>query len=227
MLCRRDEQVGVRDKGNNKYKIRIVKETTCICIGRQLASGGRAVGKILAERLGMQYFDREILDLAAKESGLSREIFEQGDEKRGFFASVARAANSILVQGDVYRQPVSAARLFEIQAESIRKAASENDCVFIGRAADYVLRNHPRCLNVFISADETDRIEVLMKDKGLDMLAARHMIEKVDAKRSAFYNFYSGKKWGVASSYDLCLNTSKLGFERCADIIISCLNKEE
>lgn len=202
-----------------------MKETTCICIGRQLASGGRAIGKILAERLGMQYFDREILDLAAKESGLSRDIFEKGDEKRGLFASVVRAANSVLVQGDVYRQPVSAARLFEIQAEVIRKAAEENDCVFIGRAADYVLRDHPKCLNVFISADETDRIDVLTKDKGIDALAAKHLVEKVDSKRASFYNFYSGKKWGVASSYDLCLNTSVLGFERCADIIISCLKE--
>ncbi len=201
-----------------------MEQTTCICIGRQLASGGRAVGKILAERMGMQYFDRELLDLAAAESGLSRDIFERGDEKRGFFASAARAAASFLTQGEVYSQPVSAARLFEIQAAAIRKAAAERDCVFIGRAADYVLRDHPRSLSVFISADDADRIRVLMQGKDLDANEARHVMEKVDSNRAAFYNFYSGKRWGQASSYDMCLNSSKLGYEGCADMIISCLN---
>lgn len=200
-----------------------------ICIGRQLASGGRAIGKMLARRLGATYYDREILDLAAKESGMSREVFERGDEKRGFFSTAVRSMTSFVNMSGMYPNETHDLKVFELQAEAIRKAAKRENCIFIGRAADYILRDHPRLLSVFISADEEERVSNLLSGDKEEPAAcstpeeARRMMERADAKRAAFYNFYSNKKWGAAASYDLCLNVSRTGLERAAEIIMECL----
>lgn len=197
-----------------------------ICIGRQLASGGRAVGRILSERLGASYYDREILFMAARESGLSSDIFEEHDERKGFFGYASRAWSSVFTQGYVFQQPMSDVQLLEFQANAIRHAAEKGNCVFIGRAADYVLRDHPRCLSVFILADEADRIARLRQTmpEATDAELSK-MIQHVDSKRADFYNFYSGKAWGEATNYDMCLNVSKLGIEKAADIIIEAIGK--
>lgn len=205
------------------------KEHFAICIGRQLASGGRAVGKLLAERLGAEYFDREILDIAARESGLCREVFEQTDERKGFFGATFRSMSSFIGMNSSYSAQNRNIKLFELQAQAIKKAAEEGNCIFIGRAADYILREHPRCLSVFISSDEEDRLDTLCREKNMERSDARHLIEKVDSKRADFYNFYSGKRWGSACSYDLCLNISRTGIDGATSIIakmLDCLLKK-
>lgn len=194
-----------------------------ICIGRQLASGGREVGRRLAERLGAAYYDSEILDLAARESGLCREAFERNDERKGFFGTAVRSMSSFIGMGAQYPGQSRDIELFTMQSEAIQKAASEGNCIFIGRAADYVLRNHPRCLSVFISADETARIGLLCREKGIGESEARNLMDRVDAKRASFYNFYSGKKWGDARSYDLCINVTRVGIEKAVNMIAEAL----
>lgn len=192
-----------------------------INIGRQLGSGGRAIGKLLSEQLGIAYFDKEILNLAAQESGFCTEIFERNDEKKGFFRTIWGSINPMLGSSstDFYSNQISDENLFRIQSDAIRRAASEKSCIFIGRCADYVLREHPRCVNVFISADMNDRVERVCKTLQVDTAEAERLIEQGDRRRAEFYNFYSDRTWGTAATYHLCINSSVLGVEATADTI--------
>ncbi len=191
-----------------------------INIGRQLGSGGRAVGHLLAKELGIAYYDKEILDLAAKESGFSPEVFESSDEHKGFFRSVVGNVLPFIGNGnDFYANSLSEENLFRLQGEAIRKAASERSCIFIGRCADYVLRDFPHCVNVFVSADIADRIARVCRLNGVDRKTAQRLISKGDSQRAEFYNFYSAGTWGDAKTYHLCINTSVLGIEQTAHFI--------
>jgi len=195
-------------------------ENFVINIGRQLGSGGRAIGHILARDLGIAYYDKEILELAAKESGFCTEVFERSDEHKTFFRSVFGNIVPFFGSGsDFYNNQLSEESLFRLQSEAICKAAEERSCIFIGRCADYVLRNHPRCVNVFVSADPADRIDRICKARGIDGKAARRVMEQGDAKRAEFYNFYSPSRWGAAATYHLCINSSVLGIEQTAAFI--------
>ena len=198
-----------------------------ITIGRQLGSGGRQIGRLIADRLEIDYFDKEILDLAARESGFRSEIFEESDEKNGFLRSIF--GNIIPFFGSpfekIYPDALSRENLFRLQSDAIRKAAGERSAVFIGRCADYVLREHPRCLNVFLTANMDDRIAQVMRREGIDRAAAERRIESGDRQRAAFYNFYSSGTWGAAATYDLCVNTSLLGIEATAELIIGFARK--
>lgn len=191
-----------------------------INIGRQLGSGGRAIGRLLAKDLGIAYFDREILTLAAKESGFTQEIFEQSDEHKGFFRSILGGiVPSLGGGGDYYENRLSEENLFRLQSDAIRKAAERESCIFIGRCADYVLRSVPRCVNVFVCADPADRIRRIMKAQDVDERTAQRFMQQGDSRRADFYNFYSGGTWGAAATYHLCINSSVLGIERTADLI--------
>ena len=191
-----------------------------INIGRQLGSGGRAIGKLLAEELGIAYFDKEILTIAARESGFCTEVFERSDEQKGFFRSVLGNLVPMMSSGgDFYNNQLSDEHLFQLQAEAIRKAAQQQSCIFIGRCADYILRENPRCVNIFIVADKEDRICRICEVEGCDRHSAEKKIEAGDRQRAEYYNFYSTGRWGAADTYHLCLNSSTLGIEATADVI--------
>lgn len=190
-----------------------------INIGRSLGSGGRAVGHILAKEFGIDYYDREILDLAAKESGLCTEVFERSDEKNRFLRTLGNVIPFIGGSSTYYESELSNENLFRLQSEAIRKAASEHSCIFIGRCADYVLRDMERCVNVFITADMNDRVSRVMQTEQCSNEKARDLIDKGDRERANFYNFYSSKVWGAAATYHLCINSSVLGMERTAMLI--------
>lgn len=197
-----------------------------INIGRSLGSGGRAIGHILAEEFGIDYYDREILTLAAKESGLCAEVFERSDEKNRFLRTLGNIIPFVGGSSSYYQNELSNENLFRLQSEAIRKAASDHSCIFIGRCADYVLRDFPRCVNVFITADMADRISNVMKNDGCNEEKAREMIEKGDRERADFYNFYSSGTWGAASTYHLCINSSVLGMEGTAQFIKEFIEKK-
>lgn len=195
-------------------------EKFVINIGRQLGSGGRAIGHILAREFDIAYYDREILELAAKESGFCTEIFERHDEHKNFFRSVFGNLVPFFGNGsDFYDNQLSEESLFRLQSEAIRKAADERSCIFIGRCADYVLRDHPRCVNIFVAADAADRIERICRARGTDERTARRLMEQGDARRAEFYNFYSPGRWGASATYHLCINSSVLGIEQTAQFI--------
>ena len=194
-----------------------------INIGRQIGSGGKSVGEALARRLGVELYDKELINLAARESGLCPEVFEQADEKQShnrlatllgylrapFFGSDGAA-------GDV----LSGDALFKIQSDVIRDIAARESALFVGRCADYILRDHPRRLSVFLTADDPDRVARICGRTGCTEAAARQAMTRGDARRAAYYNYYSLRTWGAAASYDLCLNTSVLGIEGTAELIL-------
>lgn len=194
-------------------------EPFVINIGRSLGSGGRAIGHILAKECGIEYYDREILSLAAKESGFCAEVFEKNDEKNRFLRTLGNIIPFIGGGTTYYSNELSNENLFRIQSEAIRKAAADHSCIFIGRCADYVLRDYPRCVNVFITADMKDRIANVMKWSNCSAEKAEEIIEKGDSQRADFYNFYSSGTWGAASTYHLCINSSVLGIEATAAFI--------
>ena len=194
-------------------------EPFIINIGRSLGSGGRAIGHILAKDFDIAYYDREILNLAAKESGFCAEVFERNDEKNRFLRTLGNIIPFIGGGATYYDNELSNENLFRIQSDAIRKAAADHSCIFIGRCADYVLRDHPRCVNVFITANMEDRIASVMKWNNCTAEKAQEIIEKGDSERASFYNFYSSGTWGAASTYHLCINSSVLGIEETAVLI--------
>ena len=194
-------------------------EPFIINIGRSLGSGGRAIGHILAKDFDIAYYDREILNLAAKQSGFCAEVFERNDEKNRFLRTLGNIIPFIGGGATYYDNELSNENLFRIQSEAIRKAAADHSCIFIGRCADYVLRDNPRCVNVFITANMEDRIASVMKWNNCTAEKAQEIIEKGDSERASFYNFYSSGTWGAASTYHLCINSSVLGIEETAVLI--------
>ena len=196
-----------------------------INVGRQLGSGGHDIGRMLALDFQAKYYDRELLNLAAKESGLSEKIFEENDEKKGFFRGLLNMG-SPHVNGNVYKPGLSQESLFQFQSDAIRKAAHEGSCVFVGRCADYILRDFGNTVNIFITASMQYRIEQIMNKQRLDEDAARAFIEKRESQRAEYYDYYTGKKWGHASSYDLCVDSSVLGLVDTEKIIAEFIRKK-
>lgn len=197
-----------------------------INIGRQLGSGGHDIGRMLALDFQAKYYDRELLNLAAKESGLSEKIFEQNDEKKGFFRGLLNLGSPHVSSGSVYKSGVSQESLFQFQSEAIKKAANEGSCVFVGRCADYVLRNLPNTVSVFVTASMDYRVQQIMNKRHLDEDAARKFIEQGESERATYYNYYTGKKWGAAESYDLCIDSSVLGLVETEKIIAQFIKKK-
>ena len=200
-------------------------EKIIINIGRQFASGGRYISKKLCEEFGCKYFDKEILDLAAKESGFSPDVFKKSDEKKSFVHTLFHLHAPMLSDDNFYNNKFSEESLFKFQCDAIQKAASQGYCLFIGRCADYVLRDEPNMVSIFLAADMKDRISRTMERYNMDEESARKTISKKDNTRASYYNYYTGKKWGAAESYDLCINTSIFGLDETAEFIADFIRK--
>ena len=184
-----------------------------INVGRQIGSGGRIIARMLADDFKCGFYDRELLTLAAKESGFCEKFFEQNDEQKGFFHSLFHLHSPFVGDGGFYDNEFSQEGLFKFQSDTIRRLAEAGSCVFVGRCADYVLRDFKNVVNVFITANMDDRISEIRKRKECTEAEALKLIESGEKGRSTYYNYYTGKKWGDSSSYDLCVNTSLLGLE--------------
>ena len=196
-----------------------------INVGRQVGAGGQEIGRMLAKDFEAQYYDRELLNLAAKESGFSEKFFKQNDEKKGFFFFLFNVQAPHIIGGSLYGSNFSQEGLFQFQSDAIRKAASEGSCVFLGRCADYILRDFENVVNVFITASMDFRVDVVSKVKQLDAEHARKLIEHVESRRAQYYNYYTGKRWGAAESYDLCIDASILGLEETEKLIADYIRK--
>lgn len=199
-----------------------------INIGRQLGSGGHEVGKKLASRLEIGFYDKELINLASEESGFCREFFERADEKasQGVLGGLFGMRFPFISDGAIpVTNCLSNDALFKIQSDVIRKLASQGSCLFVGRCADYILRNHPRCVNVFVSSAPADRIARIRKMHSISETEAEDIIENSDKKRADYYNYYSYKTWGAASSYDLCINSSVLGIDGTVDFVEDFVRK--
>lgn len=184
-----------------------------INIGRQLGSGGREIARLLANDLGYKFYDKELLNLAAKESGFSEKVFEKNDEQKGFLRSLLCMHAPHIGDNSFYKSDFSQESLFLFQSDAIKKAATDGACVFVGRCADYVLREYDNVINIFITADMKQRIERVIKIHNCDDVMACKIINSQENERASYYNYYTGQKWGYAENYDLCINSSILGIE--------------
>jgi cytidylate kinase len=190
---------------------------TIINVGRSFGSGGGYVGQALARKLNIPFYDNELISQAAEESGYSKDLFSGGEKKRSIFS-----ASSFFTSGRMsYLDSayVNDDLLFKAQSEVIRSIAEKGDAVIIGRCADYILRDLP-CLNVFVCGPESYRIQRLVENEGLTAEEAENLMHRKDRTRETYYNYYTFGAWGVASNYHLCVDSSILGIEGTADLII-------
>lgn len=189
---------------------------TIINIGRQFGSGGKEVASRIGSMLGIEVYDNELISKAAEQSGFSKELFQRSDEKRSMF-------NLFSIMGSERfgstRNYVGDNELFKIQSEVIRGIAAKGPAIFVGRCSNYILRDS-KCLDVFISAPLEERVKRVMERAGLSEDDARNRIERQDKSRQAYYNFFSYGNWGAASDYDLCVDSSILGIQGTADLIV-------
>lgn len=197
-------------------------------IGRELGSGGYTVGKLLAERLGIKLYDKELLTQAAKDSGFCEEIFENHDEKptNSFLYSLVMDTYSggNYTSAPFLDMPLNH-KVFLAQFDTIKKIAEQESCVIVGRCADYALASNPDVLNIFVHADKDVRIKRISNRENITDNKAKDMIQKRDKQRASYYNYYTNKKWGDSRSYDLTLNTSKITPQQCVDIILAYRDK--
>jgi cytidylate kinase len=198
-------------------------EKYIVTIGRQLGSGGKLIGELLSKDLSISCYDKELINMASRESGLEKEFFEKADEKSSFslFGNYFGFRSGFIGNSGI--NYLCNETLFKIQSDVIKDLAEKEACIFVGRCADYILRNHERCLKIFISANMDDRILRLCKSNGISEKEAKLLIEQTDKKRAGYYNYYSNKIWGMAASYDLCINSSVLGIEKTVSFLELCI----
>ena len=199
-----------------------MKGNLVVTIGRQCGSGGKRIGEAVAERLGIKCYDKELLTLAAKNSGLCEELFETHDEKptSSFLYSLVMDTYSMGYSNSAYLDMPLNHKVFLAQFDSIKKLADEESCVIVGRCADYALAEYPNVASVFITGNDADRIEYLTQLYKVEPAKAKDIMVKTDKKRASYYNYYSSKKWGDSRSYDLCINSSSVGIDGAVEMIL-------
>lgn len=202
---------------------------TVITIGRQYGSAGRQIGRALAEELGIKCYDKELLDRAAKDSGMCQELFENHDEKptNSFLYSLVMDTYSFGYSSSAFSDMPINQKVFLAQFETIKKIASEGPCIMIGRCADYALADFDNCLSVFIHASLETRIRRIAKLYDLTDAKAKDKILKADKKRSSYYNYYTSQKWGDVDSYDLSIDSGKMGIDGTIELILKAIQQKE
>ena len=193
-----------------------MKKQIIINIGRQFGAGGLGVAHELGRKLGIPVYDKELILKAAQDSGFSQIIFEESDEKKRFFSLSSIFANGF---GDTENY-MSDRGLFKMQSQTIRKIAEQGSAIIVGRCADYILRDMECTLNVFLTSPLEVRAARISERSGISLEEAERLAEEKDKKREEYYNYYTFGNWGVASTYDLCLDSSKLEIEGSAEFII-------
>jgi CMP/dCMP kinase len=202
---------------------------TIITIGREYGSGGNDIGKMLAEKLGIPFYDKEILSLAAQHSGICEELFKNHDEKPvpSYLFSLVKGVGDVAQPNLTGDMPLNH-RIFMAQFKAILQVAAKGSCVIVGRCADYVLKEQPNLISIFLYADVAVRIERTMKKQNIKRAEAKDLVHKRDKQRQGYYNFFADGNWGHRSNYHLMFNTTGFSPETAADAIIAFIrNKNE
>lgn len=196
-----------------------MSDNKIIVIGRSFGSGGRNIGKKIAEKIGIPFYDRELLKRASAEFGYSPHIFELADEKKPTL--LKRIVSQSYGIAETYQpDTISVESLYQIQSRVIHSIAERSSCVIVGRTADYILRDFPNVISIFIHSPIEKRArEILSRGDASNLEKAMEKAKKIDRKRESYYNFFSGKKWGVADNYHLSFDSSKLSAETIAEIV--------
>ena len=207
----------------------MAKTNTIITIGRQFGSAGREIGRVVAKHLDIKLYDKEMLNRAAQESGLCKELLETHDEKptNSFLYSLVMDTYSLGYSSGSYTDMPINHKVFLAQFDAIKKIADEGPCILVGRCADYALEEYDNVLSIFIHADLDARVRRIARIYDLTDAKAKELIVKTDKKRSSYYNYYSNKRWGDVNSYDMCLNSSMLGIEGTAEAIEKLVELKE
>ena len=199
-----------------------------VTIGRQFGSGGRELGREIARRLGFDYYDKELLSRAAADAGVSEEFVRDNDERFPRFISSVLSFNMGVSSLAWYQNPssISSDSLYGSQSDVIRRLAMKSPCVIVGRTADYVLRDFPRLVNIFVHAPVEACVDrIIARGDTVDRQKARQLAEKTNRLRAGYYNFYTDKRWGDAKSYDLTLDTSSLSTGDAAELVIQYVKR--
>lgn len=199
-----------------------------ITIARQYGSGGREIGERVAELLGIKHYDQELITMAAREGNLDTEVATKADESavNSLLYTLALGSNFFGTAMTFGYKPPLNDKLFLLQSDVIRRIANEGSCVIIGRCADYVLREHTNRLSIFIYGDLPHRkARIMERHEGMSESAALDLINKTDKRRSSYYNFYTGNKWGKYDNYHLAINSSLLGIEGTVALIADCAKR--
>lgn len=199
-----------------------MKKSLIITIGRQFGSGGKCVADALGERLGFPVYDNELITKAAQDSGFSAELFVKSDEKRRLFSLSSIFSAGYSSDTENY---MSDKGLFNMQCETIQRIAEQGPAIIVGRCSDYVLRERGNTLDVFLTSPMEVRVKRVAERQGLSLEKAEELVEQKDRGREEYYNYYTFGNWGMASNYDLCMDSSILGIEGTADCIIEFARK--
>lgn len=206
-----------------------MKTNSVITIGRQFGSGGRYVGQLLAQKLDIPFYDKELLTEASKESGICEEIFEDHDEKptRSLLFSLVTGVQMHADVSSMYMDMPLNHKIFLAQFDAIRKIASQGPCVIVGRCGDYVLRDMPNEISFFVKADMNSRVARAVRYYGVDPQKAEETLRKADKRRANYYNYYATATWGDVNNYDLCVDTGAVGVEGAVDVMAQFVELRE
>ena len=199
-----------------------MQKSLIITIGRQFGSGGHEIGEKLAKKLGIKFYDKELINLIAKQSGLCEKVLESYDEKPTnslLYSIVMDIYPSVMYTGPTIDQ-----QIYQANYDTIRRLADGEPCVIVGRCADYILRDHPELVSVFVHANSDFRAARIAEEYKLPDAKVRDLLVKTDKKRASYYNFQSEKQWGAASSYNLCIESSEVGIDGAVDLIMDYIN---
>ena len=192
-----------------------------ITIAREFGSGGKTIGKMIADELGIPFYDREILRLASDDSGINESLFAKADEKMSstpLFKIANRVYTGELIPPDS-DDFVSNDNLFNYQAKIIKELAAQGPCVIVGRCADFVLKDNDNVIRLFVHSTPEKNLKTVCELKGLEEKEAQKLIDKTNKHRAAYYKCYTGRDWDNAKNYDLCLDSSRLTYEKCVQIV--------
>ena len=194
---------------------------TIITISREFGSGGREIGKKLAEQFGIDFYDKELLEIASKESGITQELFVKHDETytNSFLYSLVMGNYPVTPDGRINPELPLNQKIFLAQFDTIRALAEKGPCVIVGRCADYVLRNFDHVVNFFITANMSQKRRRILERYDIEKGKVEDFIRKTDKRRANYYNYYTDMKWGEARNYDLCINSSKTGTDGAVSIL--------
>lgn len=186
-----------------------------ITISREFGSGGREIGRILAEQLDIPFYDKELLEIASKESGICQELFVKHDESysNSFLFSLVMGNYPVTADGRINPDMPLNHKIFLAQFDTIKNLAEKGPCVIVGRCADYVLKNMPNVVNFFVSGNIIEKRARILERYDIEKNKAEDFIKKTDKRRASYYNYYTDMKWGEAKNYDLCINSSKTGID--------------
>lgn len=192
-----------------------------ITISREYASGGSQIGKMLSEKLGIPCYDREIIGKVAAESGLCEKFIED----KGEYGNKV-AIETYFATGMYYNGPSVEDSIWAIQHQVIEELAEKGPCIIVGRCADYILRKRTDVLNVFIHADKKSRVKYLLEELKENVLDPEKYLKELDRRRSTYVQFYTDMKWGDSRQYDISLNTGKISFDQCVEILAGLYNQD-